>query len=285
MTINSYYYAQQFKNYIMQFANIFAGMQVMTGKNADGVINELQVPIVYGSKDKVVASIGAGNTQNRLHTLPIMSCYLQNVEPNPERRKGIGGINRQKYMKQGGVFPEDVKVSYQLMPYPYDLMMDLSIWTSNTDQAFQILEQILIVFDPTLEIQTSNAPLDWTKISKVELLSLANEENHPQGSERRMIIWTLSFKVDAWLTPPMEIRDNIIKRIVMQFGDLDGFSLYEYDQNGEPQPFADGSLWTTSVLDAPPIDINNDPTSQEKLEDDENNNDDEGEKGPDDHRI
>lgn len=246
--INVYYYNKQLKNYIIQFANIFAGLGVKTGKGEDGTITDLEVPIVYGSKDRVVASIGAGNTQNRLHTLPIMSCYMSSMELVPERRHGNNGVARRSYLKQGGVFPDDIKVAYQIMPVPYDLMFDVGIYTSNTDQAFQVLEQLLIIFDPTLQIQTTEATLDWTKLVNVELMSMANEETYPSGTEKRIIIWNLNFKVQAWLTPPMEIRDNIVQKIIQRYGDLEGFTLYEYDQAGEPQVFGDGSLWTESEI-------------------------------------
>jgi len=263
MALTSYYYNKQITQYILQFANIFAGLKVRTGKGADGEITELEVPIVYSSKDRVVASIGAGNTTNRLHTLPIMSCYLTGIELAPERRKGVNNVDRRSYMPQGGVFLEDVNIAYRLMPVPYNLAFDLSIYTSNTDQAWQALEQITMLFDPTLELQTSDKPLDWTKISSIELLNITNEENNPSGTEKRMIIWTFSFTVMAWISAPANIRKNIIETIIVEYGDLGGFTLFEYDEDGNPAPFADGSLWDTDTINAPDITIT-EPAPEDK---------------------
>lgn len=253
--IANYYYNAQLKTYIRQFANIFTGLQVYTGKGADGEVSEIDVPIVYASKDRAVASIGASNTQNRLHTLPIMSCYMTGVELNPAGRHGVNQASRTTYLPPGGIFPDDLTVSYKVMPVPYILNFDLCIYTSNTDQAFQILEQLMIVFDPTLQLQTSTGVDDWTKLTNVELLGLNNEENMPSSTEKRMIIWTLNFKVDAYLSPPIELKNNIVQRIRMQFGNLDKFHLYEYDDAGEPAVFEDGAdgLWTESTVEDPTV--------------------------------
>lgn len=254
--LTGYYYNKQINQYIKQFANVFAGVKAMTGKGSDGTITELDVPIIYGSQDRVVASIGAGNTQNRLHNLPIMSCYLTSIDLAPERRKGVNNVDRRTYMKQGGIFPDDVKVAYRIMPIPYNFTFDLSLYVSNTDQAHQILEQFLMLFNPTLQLQINDAAMDWTKISSIELLSINNEENHPSSTEKRMIIWTMSFSVMAWISVPMDIRNNIIETIILRYGDLDKFQLYEYDSNGNPEPFEDGGLWSTDIIVAPDVTIN-----------------------------
>ena len=44
--------------------------------------------------------------------------------------------------------------------------------TSNTDQKLQLLEQILVLFNPALEIQQNDNPVDWTTITTVELTDI-----------------------------------------------------------------------------------------------------------------
>lgn len=250
MAITSYYYNKQINRYILQFANIFAGLSVRTGKGSDGQITELEVPIVYSSKDRVVASIASGHTENRLHTLPIMSCFLTGIELAPERRKGVNQTDRRSFMPQGGLFPDDASVIYRLMPVPYNFTFDLNIYVSNTDQAWQVVEQLAMLFDPTLELQTSDKPLDWTKISSIELTGLQTEENIPSGTEKRMIIWTLTFTVAAWISAPVDIKQNIIQKIILRYGDLDKFVLYEYNDEGEPEPFGENGLWSVDIIEA-----------------------------------
>jgi hypothetical protein len=262
--LTSYYYNKQIKNYILQFANIFSGLIVKTGKDANGEIKDLNVPVVYASKDRVVAGLSSGGTQNKLHTLPMMSCYMTGIELAPERRKGVNAVDRRTYIPQGGIFLEDVEVAYRLMPIPYNLTFDLYIYVSNSDQSFQILEQLLMIFDPTLQLQTSEAALDWTKINSVELTGINNEENIPSGTEKRMIIWTLSFMVTAWISAPLEVKKNIVQKIILEYGGLETFTLFEFDENGEPKVFGDGDVWDVDIIESPHIVIS-EPPPEEKF--------------------
>lgn len=249
--ITSYYYNEQFKRSITQFSSIFSGLEVMTGIREDGVKHTLEVPVRYGSIDRVVAAVSNGFTQNKMMTLPVMSTYLLEVDLAPERRKGVGMTERKTVMPQGGVFPNDLKVMERYMPIPYNLTFELAIYSSNMDQMFQILEQLLIIFDPTLQIQTNDSPYDWSRQTNVELLSIQQEENYPIGTEKRMIVWTLNFRMETWISPPMDIKDNLVKKITMRFGDLNGFALNEYDASGELMPFA-GDVWSETTIDGQP---------------------------------
>jgi hypothetical protein len=247
--INTYWYQAQLKDYIKQFAGIFTGLQVLTGKDADGNVQFLNVPVCVGNKDRVVAAIMARNTQNLPFSLPATSVYLQGIDLAPERRKGVGTIDRKVYMPAGGMFPDDLTVVKRLMPVPYNLNFELSLYASNTDQLHQILEQILLIFDPTVQIQKNDASFDWTKISHVELMGINNEENYPSGSERRMVVWSLNFMVPAYLSAPLELKNNIISNIIIQMGNLDTMHLMEYDEDGNPHVFDE--VWSHQVVSPP----------------------------------
>lgn len=248
--IRTYYYNQQLKKFMIGFANVFTGLTVRTGKNGDGEISIVDVPIHYGSKDRVVAALSASNTQNKLHTLPIMACYMIGLDLAPDRMHGVNQVDRRTHLPQGGIFPDDVKVIERVMPIPYNMQMELSIYVSNTDQLLQVLEQILILFDYDLQVQFNDAPFDWTKITKMTLTGLSNEEQYPLGVDRRALMWTLTFELPIWLSPPAEVRNEIIKEINLRLGNLEEFKLNELDEDGNLQPFSDP--WMHVVLDTTP---------------------------------
>ena len=50
-----------------------------------------------------------------------------------------------------------------MMPVPYTLQINVGHGTSNTNQKLQLLEQILVLFNPALEIQSTDNYLDWDK--------------------------------------------------------------------------------------------------------------------------
>lgn len=214
----AYFYTHQFHKHVIQFMEIFRDLQVKTGIGKDGVEKFIDVPVAYGSKDRVTASILAGNTQNKPLRLPTMSAYLQGVAIANDRFKGIDTERKTTHMPRGGLFPDDVTLVVQLMPVPYRLSMQLVIYSSNINTHLQILEQILILFNPSIQIQTSDAAYDMGKITTVELKDIGMEENYPIGTDRRVITTQLTFDVIMYLTAPTQVRDDAIKSIRMRIG-------------------------------------------------------------------
>jgi len=220
----------------------------MTGKGANGVITPIEVPIMVGARDRVVSAIQSRNTQNLAFPLPMLSAYISNIALAPERRKGISVINRERFLPAGGIWPTDLEVAQRVMPIPYNLEMELSIYTSNTNQMHQILEQILMIFDPIVQIQKTDATFDWTKITHVELTGINNEENHPMGTDKRIKIWSLIFDMPIYLSAPLELKNNIVHDIQIRIGNIQNFTFNEYDENGDLQPFGADDLWSTSNI-------------------------------------
>lgn len=213
----NYFYDKQLARYIVQFMAIFKGLTVHTGKTDKG-IKTIQVPVQYGSKDRVAASILNDNTQNLPLRLPNMSVYLRNIDMSPDRYKGVDSVRKINYLPRGGIFPDDIQTVKQLMPVPYLTTMDLCIYSNNQNTQFQILEQLLMLFNPMLQIQTSDAAFDWTRLTTVELKNIVFEENYPSGNDRRMIITTLSFEMPIYISAPTALRNEVIKEIYLRVG-------------------------------------------------------------------
>lgn len=245
--INDYWYAKQLKNYIIQFCAVFSGLNVVTGLGEDNTSKMYSVPIVFGSKDRVVAAIMAGNTQNKPFSIPMMSANMAGLELAPERKKGTGTVDRKVYLPSGGIFPDDLRVVHRIMPIPYNMQLELTLYASNTDQLHQMLEQILLLFDPILQIQLSDAPFDWTKITDIELTGINNEENYPPGNDKRIINWSLNFVMPIYLSAPMDLRDNIVRDINIRLGNLNTIQFGVVDEEGSIVPFTE--IW------GPPIHI------------------------------
>lgn len=253
-SLRTYYYNQQFKMHIIQFMAIFGGLRVSVGAREgpemvttvtegcepgvttteENVVKEprlIGVPIAYGSKDRVVGAIKADNTQNKQLRLPIMSAYMNGVELAPELRKGIGTRRRETYMPTGKVFPDDVTVVHQVMPVPYKVTMELAIFTSNQEQHMQVVEQILMLFDPVLQIQVNDDVFDWTKITTVELTGVRLEENYPVGTDRRIIQTSMDFTFPIYLSGPANIKQDYVKDIMLRIGAVNvAFDLTNSDE-------------------------------------------------------
>ena len=214
----NYFYEHQLKSYIVQFAAVFAGMKVSIGKNENEEPRLISVPIKNASQDRVVGAIKGENTQNKPIRLPLMSFQLMTVEQAPELRKGIGTSRRATMMPTGGLYPDDFEVISQRMPVPYRINFELKIWASNQDQHYQIIEQILSIFDPIIQIQISDDIMDWTSITTVELTDIRFDEAVPMGVDRRVIQTGMTFTVPVHLTLPANIRTNVIHDIFVRIG-------------------------------------------------------------------
>ena len=211
---DDYYFDQQLKRYCTQFMAIFSELQVKVGASADLPSRLIKVPVVYGSRDRVVAWIKGDQTQNKPLRLPAMSAYLRSLAQAPDKKKGIGMTRRNTVaLNNGEAFPNNVGVYRQIQPIPYRAVFELGVYASNALQHHQIMEQILILFDPSVQIQTSDDPLDMTQITTVELTNINWEENFPAGADRRVIQSVLFFEVIFYLSGPANFRQNYIQNI------------------------------------------------------------------------
>lgn len=227
-SFENFYSNKQIKKYAIQFMAIFSGMHVSSGKNDyKNPSNLIPVQIRYGHADRVVDSIKASNTTNKPVRLPVMAAYVSGLELNVESMKGMGQEFRQVFLPRGGVLPDDMKVIYRAVPVPIRITFELAIKTSNSHHLYEILEQILLLFDPTVQLQTSDQPYDWTKIYKVDLTDISFDNNYPSGQDQRIMGATLTFTCDGWISAPANLKDNVIKKIQIR---IDAIHTYEDTQ-------------------------------------------------------
>lgn len=220
LTEETYFYDAQLRQYIIQAMAIFSELKVMIGASDTKESRLINIPIHYGAKDRITAAIKADNTKNKPIRVPCASLYMSSINLAPEMRKGLGQTRRNPYLESGGVFPTDIKVAYQTMPVPYKTIMELSLFVSSTDQHFQILEQILSIFNPSIQVQISDELFDWTKLTTMELTGINFDQQYPTGIDRRIITSTLQFEVPVYLGVPANIRTNFIKSIMIRIGQL-----------------------------------------------------------------
>lgn len=261
LTEETYFYDAQIRQYIIQAMAVFAELKVMVGASETKEPRLINVPIHYGAKDRITASIKADNTKNKPIRVPCASVYMSSLNLAPELRKGLGQTRRNTYLASGGVFPTDIKVAYQTMPVVYRSTIELSLFVSSTDQHFQILEQILSIFNPSIQLQTSDEVLDWTKITMMELTGINFDQQYPTGSERRIITSSLTFEMPVYIGVPSNIRDNFIKSVMIRIGQMGpghigavGLSTSEEDMIAE---LNNQNLEATKIFDLDDIQLNN----------------------------
>ena len=110
------------------------------------------------------------------------------------------------------------------MPSPFRLEVTADIYSSNTDQKLQILEQILYLFNPDFEIQKSDNYIDWTSLSYVELTGITfSSRTIPVGADTEIDVATMTFSMPIWLSPPVKVKKlGVVQKIIMSIYDDDG---------------------------------------------------------------
>jgi hypothetical protein len=88
----------------------------------------------------------------------------------------------------------------------------------------QLLEQILTLFNPSLEIQSTDNYIDWTSLSVVELESVSwSSRTIPQGTDDQIDVCTLRFGLLIWISAPAKIKKlGVVERIIASIYDSQG---------------------------------------------------------------
>jgi hypothetical protein len=200
-------------------------------KDAKGNLTE--VPVRYGDMSRQVGAILKKNSENIIQSAPFIACYIKDMQFDRSRLADPTFVSKVNIRERNTwVNPDTQQVEYineqgenytveRLMPTPYIATFQADIWTTNTEQKLQLWEQIVVLFNPSLEIQTTNNFIDWTSLSVVELTSQQFESRSiPQGLESDISICTLTFTAPIWITPPAKVRQlGIITKIIANIYD------------------------------------------------------------------
>lgn len=214
---DNFYKSEQLRKLMLQFMAIFTDMAVESGTYKDRGAGLIPVPIYYGDPDRVVAALKSGNTNNRPISVPCMTARMQSIDVVSNLQSGLNIQTREVRTPLGGIAPNDTVVNYQLNPFAYMLRFELNILTSNTDHQTQLLEQIMLMFGVPIQFQTNDAPVR-NSITTCTLTGIQFDRVYPLGMEPSYRTVTMQFDCPAYISAPISVRDNIIKKIKMRIG-------------------------------------------------------------------
>ena len=227
-----HFYEGQVRKFLTQFIRILSNFSVETGKTSAGSIGLRAVPVVYGDPTRQVANIIRNNSENALNYAPKIACYVRELNYDRERMQNPYHIEKQHLKERSfdettGEYTNQLGAGYtveKVMPSPFRLEVTADIFSSNTDQKLQILEQILYLFNPDFEIQKSDNYIDWTSLSYVELTGITfSSRTIPVGADSEIDVATMTFSMPIWLSPPVKVKKlGVVQKIIMSIYDDDG---------------------------------------------------------------
>lgn len=232
--MQQFFYDEQIRRFLLQFTRIFSGFQVEYANENDGVNAAalLRVPVRYGDASRNAQTILQENSRNSLPSTPLMTFYITGLDYEQSRMQDpyfVSKINvRQRTYDSATETYETTQGNAltveRLMPVPFKLTLNLDIWTSNTNQKLQLLEQILTLFNPSLEIQSTDNYIDWTSLSVLYLdRTVWSSRVVPIGTENPIDIATLTFSMPIWISPPAKVlKLGVIERVIASMYDAQG---------------------------------------------------------------
>jgi len=205
-----HFYDGQIRRYLTQAIRLLSNFSY---KDIEGVITP--IPVMYGDLSRQVGSVIRDNSENKLPSCPRMAVYVTNLELDRQRLADSTYVSKLNIKERAFNSETNEYDNYngkgytieRLMPTPYNLTINVDIWSSNTEQKLQILEQILVLFNPSLELQTNDNFVDWTSLSVIYLESVSwSSRTIGNSTESEIDIATLTFSTPIYISPPVKVK-------------------------------------------------------------------------------
>lgn len=219
-----FFYDAQLRRFLIQFMRIVSNFEVEFGKDRDGTRTLQRVPVYYGDPSRQAATILRQNSENIMNAVPAMSAYISAFTYQQDRMQEPYFVSKmhmreRQYDPETGLYNSEQGDSYtieRLMPVPYNLEVKLDIWTSNTEQKMQLIEQLAVLFNPAFEIQSTDNYIDWTSLSYVQLTNVAwSSRAVPTSTEEPIDVATLTFMMPIWISAPAKVkRLGVIQKFI-----------------------------------------------------------------------
>ena len=205
------FYHETMRKVVVAFGTMFNDINLVRKNNAGEVTQTMKVPLAYGPKQKWLARLreDPNLTKKVAVTLPRLVFEIQNISYDPSRK-----LNSIQKLKKVNASTQGKTMSQQFMPVPYNMDFEMNIMAKNSDDALQIVEQILPFFQPDYTVTLNdNTAMGTTRDVPIVLTNVGYEDNYESDMiTRRAIIYTLSFSAKFYLYGPVTDQ-KVIKTV------------------------------------------------------------------------
>lgn len=265
MLSNPPFYRQNFKRCATAFMALFTDIWIQKFDGNGVVQDTFKVPIAYGPKEKWLGRLEGNPDLNKPVgiSLPRMGAEIIGMSYAPDRKLN----STQKLVSPAALANNSISsntvggdpssASFVFVPVPMDIQWRLDVMTQTTDDAHQIIEQIVPFFTP-----------EW--VNRVRLVDELNVEfnmpvvfqnaslydSYKDGDmkERRVLVWSFMFTMKAYFIGPPHTR-KIIK-ISKADVYLPNTTTWIAEANTSPGLTANGQPTTNAAASINPLNIN-----------------------------
>lgn len=196
------------------FGSVFDEIKL---KRNDGTV--ITVPIAYAVKRKYNVRNDQNPDPNAVRykmQLPRMSFKIVGIQRDPERIANklyplVENVDRSQV--------SELKSQYNRVPFKFTYM--LSVKTKNIDDMLQIMEQILVSFNPSLRVTVKDNPdLDFGSSITIKLLDSGMDDISEGSFEGEEVLESnMQFELEGWLYMPTR-NSKVITKVVVNLFDL-----------------------------------------------------------------
>ena len=204
------FYHETIRKVVVAFGSMFNDIHLVRKDNSGNITQSMKVPLAYGPRQKFLARLreDADLTKQVAVTLPRIGFEIAGVSYDPTRK-----LNRvQKFKKVKGAKAQQLDTQY--MPVPYNIEFSLYIMAKQSDDALQIVEQILPYFQPDYTVTINdNTDMGVKRDVPIVLGGVTYEDTYEGDfTSRTTIIYTLSFTAKFYLYGPVT-SSKVIKTV------------------------------------------------------------------------
>lgn len=179
---------------------------------------------MYGDSSRQASTILANNSSSNLPSAPLITYYITALEYDQRRTQDPTFVDRIN-VRQRAYNPETQQYEQvqgqaftieRLMPVPYTLRLTVDFWTTNYNQKLELIEQLGTLFNPSLEIQSTDNFIDWTSLSVVYQDGLTfTSRTIPQGTGNPIDVMSWKFYIPIWLSTSSKLKKmGVIEKII-----------------------------------------------------------------------
>jgi hypothetical protein len=230
------FYNESTRRMVSVFGSLFNDIKVIKRNAAGDHLQTIKVPLAYGPRQKFLARLTEKSRD------PKMALKLPRISFEITDMLYDGAAKLNKHKKFAHVVAGDPKNRDSLgAPAVYKVNFELNILSKTQDEALQILEQILPIFQPEYTVTIKDIPeMELTSDVPIILTAVSlNDEYEGDLIERRSIVYTLNFETRIRYYKGL-YRRSIIEKTGVKYIDGDTLEPIEVQKiDGTTTPYTE----------------------------------------------
>ena len=139
------FYHETMRKVVVAFGTMFNNINIVRTNSSGVIVQSMKVPLAYGPKQKFLTRLREDPTLTKkvALTLPRIGFEIAGISYDQSRK-----LNSIQKLKKTNSSTDGKTLSAQYMPVPYNMDFELVVMAKNSDDALQIVEQVLPFFQP-----------------------------------------------------------------------------------------------------------------------------------------